>query len=156
HPDGRVLQLATSFTEPPELVLGEQRLTHLNDDVLAAIRRPGIRPLEVTAPDGLRSEAWAFVPDGDGPWPTVLYVHGGPHCAYGDAYFIDFQLLVGAGFAVVAHNFRGSYGYGAEFAQSIGAEHGRNGALDHHATLDEAIRVGIADPERLGVCGLSH
>jgi dipeptidyl aminopeptidase/acylaminoacyl peptidase len=69
---------------------------------------------------------------------------------------IDFQLLVGAGFAVVFHNFRGSRGYGSEFSHKIVGSWGPAGALDHHAAVDEAIRAGIADADRIGVCGYSH
>ncbi len=155
--EGDVLHLATSIVEPPELMLGPTRVTALNDALLAGVARPDVRRLTVTAPDGVRTDAWALTPPGeDGPWPTVLYVHGGPYGAFGDTYMIDFQLLVGAGFAVVFHNFRGSGGYGSEFLQKIVGKWGAAGSLDHHATVDEAVRAGIADPERLGVCGYSH
>src|SRR5262245_63348347 len=52
--------------------------------------------------------------------------------------------------------FRGSHGYGAAFSKSIEGNWGKAGSLDHHATIDAAIKAGIADPDRLGVCGLSH
>jgi dipeptidyl aminopeptidase/acylaminoacyl peptidase len=74
----------------------------------------------------------------------------------GDVYTIDLELLVGAGFAVVSNNFRGSAGYGEAFARRIAGDWGRKGSLDHHATLKEVVKAGIADPERLGVYGLSH
>lgn len=151
-----VLTHVTSFTDPPELTLGTRRVTALNDGLVASVERPGLRRLDVTAPDGVRSEAWALTPPGDGPWPAVLCVHGGPYSAYGSAYVIDFQLLAGAGFAVVFHNFRGSSGYGDEFTGKLGRDWGPGGALDHHAALDEAVRAGIADPDLLGVYGLSY
>lgn len=155
--DGRILHFATSFLQPPELVLDSERVTSLNDAVVATYAPPRLRSLEVTAPDGLTTDAWALLPtEGEGPWPTVLCVHGGPYGAFGSVFSIDFHLLAGAGFAVLFHNFRGSYGYGRTFSERICGDWGRNGSLDHHATLDEAIRAGIADPERLGVCGLSH
>lgn len=156
-PHGDVLSLVTSFADPPELMFGPTRVTALNDDLIGGLERPRVRRLAVTASDGLRTDAWALTPPrGRGPWPTVLCVHGGPYGAFGSTYVIDFQLLVGAGFAVVFHNFRGSYGYGTEFSQKIVGAWGPAGALDHHATVDEAVRAGIADPDRLGVFGLSH
>jgi len=156
-PKSGILYSATSFVEPPELMVGTTRITRLNDELLRDVARPGVRTLKVTAPDGLESEAWVLTPPGEsGPWPSVLYVHGGPYGAFGSTYVIDFQLLASAGFAVVFHNFRGSAGYGAEFARKIIGPWGKAGSLDHHATVDEAIRAGIADSERLGVCGLSH
>ncbi len=155
-PESGVLYRATSFGDPPELRLGATAITALNRDVLATIARPEVRTLRVTAPDGLATDAWAMIPTGTGPWPTILAIHGGPYGAFGSTYVIDFQALVGAGFAVVFGNFRGSAGYGSEFSQRIVGRWGTAGSLDHHATLDEAIKLGIADRERLGVCGLSH
>lgn len=156
-PGRGVLYLATSLLETPELMLGTSRLTALNDELLDGVARPVVTPLTVTAPDGLQTEAWALTPPGDGPWPTVLYVHGGPYAgATGQMYMIDFQLLTGAGFAVLTGNFRGSLGYGSEFAGKMVGDWGRHGSLDHHALVDEAIRAGLADPDRIGVFGLSH
>jgi dipeptidyl aminopeptidase/acylaminoacyl peptidase len=150
-----VLHLATTFVEPPELALGAQRLTDLNGDLLGEITPPATRRLEVMAPDGVSTEAWALTPSGDGPWPTVLSIHSGPYQAYTNTFSIDFHRLVGAGFAVVFDNYRGSGGYGAAFARRIVGDWGHQGSLDHHATVDEAIRAGIADPERVGVFGNS-
>jgi dipeptidyl aminopeptidase/acylaminoacyl peptidase len=152
-----VLYVDTSFVDAPELALGGSRITGLNDDLSRELARPVVRELEVTAADGLRIQGWALTPSGEaGQWPTVLYIHGGPYAAIGSVYMIDFQLLVGAGFAVVVHNFRGSRGYGHEFMEKIVGAWGPAGAPDHHATVDEAVRLGIADPDRLGVCGHSH
>ena len=157
-PEDGVLYLATSCVEPPELMLGPTRITALNDAVLAEVARPDVRKLEVTAPDGVRSEAWALTPPGeDGPWPTVLYVHGGPvNVAFGTTYLIDFQLLVGAGFAVVYSNFRGSGGYGTEFMEKYLTGEVAPCAVDHLAAVDAAVDAGIADPDRVGISGVSH
>ena len=157
HPGRGILYLATSFLEPPDLMLGADRITALNADLLAGVARPRLRSLEVTAPDGLRTQAWALTPAGEGPWPTVLQVHGGPYAAAaGSVYMIEFELLASAGFAVLTGNFRGSLGYGSEFSRQMAGDWGRKGSLDHHALLDEAIRTGIADSDRLGVYGISH
>jgi dipeptidyl aminopeptidase/acylaminoacyl peptidase len=154
---GRVLALETSHLDPPELTVDARRVTHENDDLLAQLERPTVRRLQARAEDGLETEAWALVPSAGGsPWPTVLYIHGGPHGTFGSTFMIDFHLLAAAGFAVLFHNFRGSGGYGNSFSDAIRGDWGRQGALDHHATVDEAIRVGIADPNRIGVCGYSH
>lgn len=159
-PEHGVLGFASSFTDPPKLVLatphGTTGITTLNDELIGSVVRPRMHALRAVAADGLETEAWALTPPGDGPWPTVLYVHGGPWAAVGDVYAIDFHLMVAAGFAVVAHNFRGSGGYGREFAGKMLGDWGRNGSLDHHAAVDAAIAAGIADPERLGVYGISH
>jgi len=158
--DGTLLYTRSSPVDPPELFVrdgaGERRVTGLGAEPMRARPRPRVAPLEVTAPDGVRLEGRALTPPGEGPFPTVLCIHGGPSDAYGSPFMIDWQLLVGAGFAVVFSNFRGSGGYGDDFHVALGDRWGEVGELDHLATVDRAIELGVADPERLGVYGLSH
>jgi len=60
-------------------------------------------------------EGWYIEASKDAP--TILFVHGGPHMAYGSAYFIEFQFFASNGFNVAYSNPRGSQGYGEEFAK---------------------------------------
>jgi dipeptidyl aminopeptidase/acylaminoacyl peptidase len=158
--DGALLYTASTFNDPPELFLrdrtGEHRVTQLNGDLFAALVRPEVMKLPVRAGDDVELDGWALKPTGDGPFPTVLAVHSGPCNAFGNVFHIDHQLLVGAGFAVVMSNFRGSGGYGNTFHQGLEGRWGEVGEGDHMATIDRAIEVGIADPSRLGVFGISH
>ncbi len=157
---GTVMYIASTIQSPPELFVRdgdtERQVSHNNRDLLSDIVTPDARAIEVTAPDGLKFEAWAVTPPGSGPFPTVLAIHGGPSSAYGNVFSLDHQVLVGAGIAVVFANFRGSAGYGTAFMQELHGRWGEVGEQDHHAALDRAIELGIADPERLGVYGLSH
>lgn len=103
-------------------------------------------------------DGWKMLPPGyeGGQMPTVLLIHGGPHAAYGHAFQFNFNVLAGAGYAVVCCNPPGSQSYEEEFATAI---HGRCGELDlpyYMAVLDAAIQEGFADPERLGVGGTSY
>jgi dipeptidyl aminopeptidase/acylaminoacyl peptidase len=153
-----LLYVASTLVEPPELYLrdgdGERRITHLNDEVLG--EQPQTQSFTVEVPDGPRIDAWAVTPPGDGPFPVVLAIHGGPWDAYGTVFMADHHLLAGVGIAVVFANFRSSGGYGTQFMQSLHGRWGPLGEHDHHAVLDRAIELGIADPDRLGVYGLSH
>ena len=75
----------------------------------------GLRPARsctATAPDGYPVHGWLVLPDGPGPHPVLLVVHGGPHAAYGPALFDEAQVYAAAGYAVVLGNPRGSAGYG--------------------------------------------
>jgi dipeptidyl aminopeptidase/acylaminoacyl peptidase len=68
---------------------------------------------------------------------------------------LDFQLLAGAGYGVLIVNHRASTGYGNDFSTAIKGDWGN---LDYHdlmAGVDHAIALGLADADRLGVCGLS-
>src|SRR5213075_463590 len=58
-------------------------------------------------------------PEGEGPFPVVVMVHGGPESQFQHAYLPSFtpftQYLVSRGYAVAAPNVRGSTGYGKRF-----------------------------------------
>jgi dipeptidyl aminopeptidase/acylaminoacyl peptidase len=85
----------------------------------------------------------------------VLNIHGGPFAVYGHGFSIDNHLLTTAGYGVLLVNFRGSSGYGEEFAKPLIADWGNHDAGDLHAGLDRAIDLGLVDPERIGSFGLS-
>ncbi len=89
----------------------EVRLT----DFAADLRAAGIHDLielDTAAPDGYPVHGWLLLPDGDGPHPVLLNVHGGPHAQYGWGLFDEAQVYAAAGYAVVMGNPRGSSGYG--------------------------------------------
>lgn len=134
----------------------EKQLTTMNADLLAQLAQPSVENLHFTSVDGVEVEGWVMKPaHGEAPYPTVLYIHGGPHGAFGNIYSFDFQMLAGAGYAVLFINYRGSTGYGDEFATAITEGWGDLDYEDHMAGVDYVIAKGIADPDRLGVCGLS-
>ncbi|MDQ6743667.1 MAG: S9 family peptidase, partial [Candidatus Dormibacteraeota bacterium] len=108
--------------------------------------------------DGERLDAWAMLPPGGGgePGPTLLYIHGGPHAAYGWSFQFIFHVLAGAGYTVVFCNPPGSQSYRQEFAERL---RGHWGELDFPcfmALVDRAVDAGLADPDRLGVGGASY
>jgi len=157
----RLLFAASSSSEPGDLYLadlegGERRLTWLNGELLGERALPTVEHLGFAGAGGTPVEGWFLRPPaGEPPYPTVLYIHGGPHGGFGHAWHSDMQLLCGAGFGVLIVNHRGSTGYGDEFASSLV---GRWGELDYGdlmAGVDHAIERGLADAGRLGVCGLS-
>ena len=60
-----------------------------------------------------------FTPPGDGPFPVVVSVHGGPEAQYLPEWHVNYapltQYLVSRGYAVAAPNVRGSSGYGKRY-----------------------------------------
>jgi dipeptidyl aminopeptidase/acylaminoacyl peptidase len=108
--------------------------------------------------EGETIDAWAMLPPGHrgARLPTLLYIHGGPHAAYGWNFQFVFQILAGAGYAVVFCNPPGSQSYKEEFALRL---RGCWGELDFPCFMhlvDHALEAGWADPERLGVGGASY
>jgi dipeptidyl aminopeptidase/acylaminoacyl peptidase len=69
--------------------------------------------------DGESIPVFLFLPEGDGPFPVVVTVHGGPEGQWQPWYSSGFgaftQYLVSRGYAVAAPNVRGSTGYGKRF-----------------------------------------
>lgn len=66
--------------------------------------------------DGLNIHAWYLPADyGTSPYPAVVWPHGGPWWQTYDTWNPYLQSISQSGFAVLAPNFRGSTGYGAEF-----------------------------------------
>lgn len=113
--------------------------------------------VEITARDGYPVHGWVAVPDGEGPFPVILQIHGGPYAAYGIHVFDETQVLVDAGYAVVYCNPRGSAGYGRAHGRSIRQA---MGTLDFHDVIDffDGVTAGDArlDASRAGVMGGSY
>ena len=84
--------------------------------------------------------------------------HGGPQAA--DKYSLgsssyEIQVLAGKGYVSLQPNYRGSTGYGDAFLRDMIGHYFQNAHLDVMAGVDELIRRGIADPERMVKMGWS-
>jgi dipeptidyl aminopeptidase/acylaminoacyl peptidase len=160
--NGHLLFGSSSLISPLDLFIAdpdgssEKRLTEINEDAFAGLHKPEVQPLHFSAVDGVALEGWFMKPvSGNPPYPTILYIHGGPHSGWGHIFSFDFQMLAGAGYGVLFVNQRGSSGYGEEFANQIIGDWGNLDYRDLMSGVDYAIQQGLADPDRLGVCGLS-
>ncbi|MFT3861834.1 S9 family peptidase [Micropruina sp.] len=134
-----------------------RRLTDFSARLRSAttIREP--RELTTTAPDGYPVHGWVVLPDGAGPHPTLLLIHGGPFAAYAPAFFDEAQVYAEAGYAVVMCNPRGSSGYGSEHGRAIQGDFGNLDAADVLAFLDHAVAtVPGLDGDRVGIMGGSY
>jgi dipeptidyl aminopeptidase/acylaminoacyl peptidase len=156
------LYIVSSINQPTDLFVcdleggNERQLTHVNDEVLSQRALPTYERLLFPGSDGAQVEGWIIKPPmGKPPYPTILYIHGGPHGAFGHVYHFDTQMLCGAGYAVLMINHRASTGYGDEFSTAIKGDWGNLDYKDLMAGVDDAVAKGLADPHRLGVCGLS-
>lgn len=157
-----ILFAGSTFNDPVQLFItdieggNEQQLTTLNAEVLNDITMPDVEHVLYPSKDGTQIEGWVMKPPvGEAPYPTILYIHGGPWGAFGHVFSFDFQMLAGAGYAVFFDNYRGSSGYGTDFGTAIQSAWGSLDYEDHMAGLDYLIDNGTADADRLGVCGLS-
>jgi dipeptidyl aminopeptidase/acylaminoacyl peptidase len=94
-------------------------------------------------------------PSGAGPFPTVFYVHGGPHHLESDAFYPERAAFVDLGCAVVGINYRGSTGYGSAWRDAITGRPGLTELEDVRAAVAWAIDSGLADRERCVISGAS-
>ncbi|MBW1605211.1 S9 family peptidase [Lactobacillus sp. Sy-1] len=89
--------------------------------------------------------------------PVILYIHGGPHAAYGETFFHEFQTLANHGYSVVFVNPRGSTSYGQEFESDVIGHYGENDASDVLTGLEYALNnYSDLDADKLFVAGGSY
>lgn len=129
-------------------------------DFGAAVRDAKIvvpHEVEFSGRDGYPVHGWVAKPDGDGPFPVILQIHGGPYAAYGIHVFDETQVLVDVGYAVVYCNPRGSAGYGTAHGRAIRHAMGTVDFADVIDFLDGAVASDPAlDGTRVGVQGGSY
>ena len=161
----KVAYVATSVHAPTELYIAdidgknERKLTGFNDKLNAEIAWPEAERFTYTSVGGLEIEAWLQKPYGYQPgrkYPLVLYIHGGPHSAYGEGWFDEFHNITGAGMWVLYTNPRGSSGYGADFTFSTRGRWGREDFEDLMKAVDIASKRPDVDSTRMGVTGGSY
>lgn len=155
---GRVVVTMVTEGNPGELYSvedgGPRRLTELNTEDL------GILAAEhFTLGEGDEElDVWVIMPEGDGPVPLLLNIHGGPASQYSHAFFDEFQVYAGAGYGVVFSNPRGSSGRGRDFVRAVvGEGWGQVDLEDIRRVVDAALeRYPRLDPERMGIMGGSY
>ncbi|MEV4950930.1 S9 family peptidase [Paenarthrobacter nitroguajacolicus] len=157
-------EIAVSFSDSStvgdvaSLERGEIRL--LTD--FSAILRNNSRvtePLDfdTESTDGHPLLGWVVLPDGPGPHPVLLTIHGGPFSQYTGAFFDEAQVYAAAGYAVVMCNPRGSAGYGQAHGRAIKERMGTLDMQDVLAFLDSALASFDAlDKDRVGIMGGSY
>jgi dipeptidyl aminopeptidase/acylaminoacyl peptidase/tetratricopeptide (TPR) repeat protein len=162
-PGGEIVVLESSVHQPPEIsaVAGTslRRLTRANDDFLKTITLGRVERFQATSRDGTVADGFLTLPPGYTPGQrvaTLLRIHGGPADQYSTAFEVQWQVLAGHGYAVVAANPRGSTGRGTAYSRAIWADWGNKDYEDVMAAVDHVVAMGVADPDRLGVGGWSY
>ncbi|GIU94756.1 MAG: peptide hydrolase [Gaiellaceae bacterium] len=106
-------------------------------------------------PHGQEVHGFYVTPDGTGPFPVLMLVHGGPTSLDLDRWQPEVQAYVDAGFVVGMVNYRGSLGYGRAWRDALVGNIGGPELEDVNAGLDDLVARGIADPERAVIAGHS-
>lgn len=110
---------------------------------------------EFTNPHGDRVHGFYVTPDDSGPFPVMMFVHGGPTWLDSDRWQPEVQAYVDAGFAVGLVNYRGSTGYGRDWRDALIGDIGGPELEDVNAGLQDLVDRGIADASRAVIGGYS-
>ncbi len=118
---------------------------------------PEHQSITYEARDGVEIQGYLTLPlIGEAPYPTIIHPHGGPGARDYRGFNPWVAYLVSKGYAVLRPNFRGSTGFGYEFAK---AQMGRWG-LEMQDDLTDAAHYlfekGIADKDRICIFGASY
>ena len=157
---GRTVALISTDTSNGQLVAldgdDERVLTDFDAVLRDHTELLPMQEIEATSPDGYPVHGWIVKPTGDGPFPVLLVIHGGPFTQYGYLPFDEAQVYATAGYAVILGNPRGSSGYGEAHGRSIVGDMGNLDRTDVLTLLDRALEDPDLDADRVGVMGGSY
>jgi dipeptidyl aminopeptidase/acylaminoacyl peptidase len=159
RPDGRIVVTREDATMLPEVLLVDPADGAVLDTLIPTTPLPASRPLrsmDMPTTGGVTGQGWLMTPDGPGPFPTILDIHGGPQGHETDRFNPEGQAWVDRGFAHFTLNYRGSTGFGREYEQAIWGNVGRFELADMVAARETLVAAGIADPARVVLQGGSY
>jgi dipeptidyl aminopeptidase/acylaminoacyl peptidase len=136
-----------------------RQLTHQNDALLGELLVAPTEEVSFRSKDGTEVHGLLTRPVGYAAGtkvPLLLRIHGGPNGQDQHAFSTERQWFAAAGYAVLAVNYRGSSGRGQKFSRAIFADWGHFEVEDLLAGVDHVVKMGVADPARLGVGGWSY
>jgi dipeptidyl aminopeptidase/acylaminoacyl peptidase len=161
--DRKLAFTATTPTEPEDVYLfdlGTGALRRWTESELGGLPRGGFVVPELVQArsfDGLEIPALLYRPPGDGPFPVLFWMHGGPEGQARPAFDPIIQYFASArGIAVLAPNVRGSSGYGKRFMGLDDGLRRHDAVADVGALLDYVDGREDLDSSRVGIHGASY
>ncbi|MFW9928896.1 MAG: prolyl oligopeptidase family serine peptidase [Candidatus Thorarchaeota archaeon] len=166
--NGKILFVNSNENNPSELYSFdlnqqiEQKHTSINSDFVDSHLIAKVEK-NITKNSNQEITSWLLLPpnhDGKSVLPVILEIHGGPSTMWSsheNTMWLEFNLLVSAGYAVVFTNPRGSDGYGYEFRKAVYKNWGELPASDIMTGLDFYLnKYSFLDSNRVGVTGGSY
>jgi len=160
---GRAVAMSGGDTKAGEINVWEgnslRQLTHQNDAFFAELDLGATEEVNFQSKDGTTVGGLLTYPVGyvkGTRVPLLLRIHGGPNAQDQHTFSAERQFFAANGYAVLAVNYRGSSGRGQKFSRAIFADWGNYEVQDLLAGVDHVIKMGVADPDRLGVGGWSY
>lgn len=161
--DGHFAVLMTTPEQPPEVFALEggtfRQLTSHNDALMKELQLATTEDFQAKSKDSAEVHGLIVKPAGYVPgrrYPTLAIIHGGPNGQDEHEFDFEREFYAAHGYVVLTVNYRGSAGRGSAFQKAIYGDWGNLEVVDILGMVDEAVRQGIADPERLGIGGWSY
>jgi dipeptidyl aminopeptidase/acylaminoacyl peptidase len=132
------------------------QITRVNEELFKDIQQSTPEEIWYKSFDGKNIQGWILKPpdfDAAKKYPMILEIHGGPHAAYGNTYTHEFMWMAAKGYVVLFTNPRGSTTYGQDFGNIIQYHYPGDDFKDLMAGVDEVLKRGYVDANRLGVTG---
>ena len=136
-----------------------RQLTHRNDALMSEIEWGKVEDVSFKSKDGTEVHGLLTYPVGYQPGtkvPLLLRIHGGPKGQDAHSFSTEAQFFAANGYAVLRMNYRGSDGRGSKYQKAIAADWGHYEVDDLEAGVNGVIKMGVADPDKLGVGGWSY
>jgi dipeptidyl aminopeptidase/acylaminoacyl peptidase len=106
--------------------------------------------------DGRDVPTFLYTPKGEGPFPAVLDIHGGPTAQSARTFHVFAQYLVSKGYVVMVPNVRGSAGYGKTYTKLDNKDFGGGPLKDVLACKAWLVANAHVDSRRVGIMGTSY
>jgi dipeptidyl aminopeptidase/acylaminoacyl peptidase len=117
-----------------------------------------VRAVTYHSRDGLDIPAYLTLPPGrpEHGLPLIVLPHGGPFVRDSWGFDPEVQFLASRGYAVLQPNYRGSTGYGRQFAERGYGQFGTGMIDDIDDGVDWLVHQGVADGARVCIMGASY
>ncbi len=162
NPDSSTVAFGFSTVEAPSMIMsadlsGETRVIAEADSNPPRTYAPEM----ITYPtfDGRQIPAFWFKPEGDGPFPVLVDIHGGPESQRTLNYSPSgpvIQYLVSLGMGVLTLNVRGSTGYGKTYSHLDDKEKRLDAVADAAHAAEWLKSRDDVDGDRIAVYGRSY
>lgn len=162
-PDSQTVVFGLATSEQPSRIYqsgldGQTRVLVAAAESQAPATVPA-EPVEFTSFDGRKIPGYLFLPEGEGPHPALIEIHGGPESQRRPDYTsvgAAIQYFVSKGIAVLALNIRGSIGYGRVYRHLDDKGKRLDALKDVEAAATWLGGRDDIDPKRLTVYGISY
>lgn len=161
-----VVVIRSSVCKPAEVyshMHGKSCCLSTHGEAIANLPIASAEPFYCTADDGTKLDAilaLPAVPATKKPYPTAVFIHGGPYGRTTMQYYLPLSgaatYVLANGYAVLCPNYRGGSGRGETFAANARGGVGKDDYSDVITIVKAAIDRGIVDPDKVIVGGWSQ